>query len=144
MDKFQWSEDVVGYPLRFIRLMIAIVQGRLIRIAIPKLGQQRSICIGLILYAIGMLLFGLAIKSWMMFAFMIPYALGGICSPALQGVMTSKVPKNEQGELQGGLTSLMNLSSIFGPRIMTYIFHFLPAIKHLCTYRGHHTLLHQH
>jgi DHA1 family tetracycline resistance protein-like MFS transporter len=129
MEKFKWTEDIVGYSLGFIGLMVAIVQGGLIRIAIPKLGQQRSIWIGLVLYAIGMLLFGLANQSWMMFAFMIPYALGGICGPALQGVMSNEVPKNEQGELQGGLTSLMSLSSIFGPWFMTYVFYYFTSTK---------------
>ncbi|MEB0250065.1 tetracycline resistance MFS efflux pump, partial [Mucilaginibacter sp. 5B2] len=42
----------------------------------------------------------------------------------LQGVMTNEVPKNEQGELQGGLTSLMSLSSIFGPWFMTFVFYY--------------------
>ncbi|MEQ7800370.1 TCR/Tet family MFS transporter [Pedobacter sp. ASV1-7] len=124
MQKFDWNEDIVGYSLGFIGLMIAIVQGGLIRIAIPKLGQERSIWIGLMFYAIGMVLFGLANQGWMMFAFMIPYALGGIAGPALQGIMTNQVPANEQGELQGSLTSLMSLSSIFGPWFMTYIFYY--------------------
>jgi DHA1 family tetracycline resistance protein-like MFS transporter len=124
IQKFKWSEDVVGYSLGFIGLTIAAVQGGLIRVAIPKLGQQRSIWIGLVLYAVGMLLFGLANQSWMMFAFMIPYALGGIAGPALQGLMTNEVPANEQGELQGDLTSLMSLSSIFGPWFMTYVFYY--------------------
>jgi DHA1 family tetracycline resistance protein-like MFS transporter len=88
------------------------------------LGEHRSISIGLFLYAVGMLLFGLANQGWMMFAFMVPYALGGIAGPALQGVMTNEVPANEQGELQGALTSLMSLSSIFGPWFMTYIFYY--------------------
>lgn len=129
MQKFHWNEDVVGYSLGFIGFMIAVVQGGLIRIAIPKLGQERSIWIGLMLYAIGMVLFGLANKGWMMFAYMIPYALGGIAGPALQGIMTNQVPANEQGELQGGLTSLMSLSSIFGPWFMTYIFYYFTNSK---------------
>lgn len=129
IEKFKWTEDVVGYSLGFIGLMIALVQGGLIRIAIPKLGQERSIWIGLMLYALGMLLFGLATKGWMMFAFMIPYALGGIAGPALQGVMTSEVPPNAQGELQGGLTSLMSLSSVFGPWFMTYTFYYFTSPK---------------
>lgn len=129
MQKFSWDEDLVGYSLGFIGLMIALVQGGLIRIAIPKLGQQRSIWIGLMLYSVGMLLFGLANHSWMMFAYMIPYALGGIAGPALQGVMTNEVPANEQGELQGGLTSLMSLSSIFGPWFMTYLFYYFTSPK---------------
>lgn len=129
MQKFGWNEDVIGYSLGFIGICIAAVQGGVIRIAIPKLGEHRSIWIGLLLYATGMLLFGLANHGWMMFAFMIPYALGGIAGPALQGVMTNEVPANEQGELQGGLTSLMSLSSIFGPCFMTYVFYYFTSTK---------------
>ncbi|RCH55155.1 tetracycline resistance MFS efflux pump [Mucilaginibacter hurinus] len=124
MYKFKWSEDVVGYSLGFVGLMVAIVQGGLIRITIPKLGLQRSIWIGLLLYTVGLALFGVATEGWMMFAFLVPYALGGIAGPALQGIMSNEVPPNEQGELQGGLTSLMSLSAIFGPWIMSYIFYY--------------------
>jgi DHA1 family tetracycline resistance protein-like MFS transporter len=123
MSKFGWNEAWVGYSLGFVGLTIAAVQGGLIRVAIPKLGQERSIWVGLLFYAIGLLLFAIATKGWMMFAFMIPYALGGIAGPALQGVMTHQVPPNEQGELQGALTSLASLSAIFGPWVMTYLFY---------------------
>jgi len=129
MEKFAWSEDIVGYSLGFIGLMIAIVQGGLIRIILPKLGNQRSIWVGLLLYSIGLILFALANKGWMMFVFMIPYAMGGIAGPALQGIMSNQVPNNEQGELQGGLTSLMSLSAIFGPWIMTYLFYYFTGPK---------------
>lgn len=63
----------------------------------------------------------------MMFAFMIPYALGGIAGPAVQGILSGKVPSNEQGELQGALTSLMSLTSIVGPILMTGLFAFFTA-----------------
>ena len=122
IEKFQWSKAMVGYSLGFVGLMVAVVQGGLIRILIPKIGQERSIWIGLLLYSIGLILFAFASKSWMMFAFLIPYCLGGIAGPALQGYMSNSVPANEQGELQGGLTSLVSLSTIFGPVIMTWSF----------------------
>ncbi|MNM94534.1 Tetracycline resistance protein, class C [compost metagenome] len=60
----------------------------------------------------------------MMFVFLIPYCLGGICGPALQSVITKNVPSNEQGELQGALTSLMSATSIIGPPMMTNLFYF--------------------
>ncbi|MDB5031096.1 TCR/Tet family MFS transporter [Mucilaginibacter sp.] len=123
MSKFGWNEAWVGYSLGFVGLTVALVQGGLIRIAIPKLGKHRSIWIGLLFYAAGLILFAFATKGWMMFAFMIPYALGGIAGPALQGTITEQVPPNEQGELQGALTSLASLSSIFGPWLMTYLFY---------------------
>jgi DHA1 family tetracycline resistance protein-like MFS transporter len=71
-----------------------------------------------------MLLFGLATQSWMMFAFLVPYCLGGIAGPALQAIISSHVPPTEQGELQGALTSLMSATTIVGPLIMTNLFAF--------------------
>lgn len=123
MEKFAWNEEWVGYSLAFVGLMVAIVQGWLIRFIIPKIGQQRSVYVGLGLYAVGFFLFGIASAGWMMFAFLIPYCMGGIAGPSLQGIMSSQVPPNEQGELQGALTSLMSLTSIIGPVMMTWIFH---------------------
>jgi DHA1 family tetracycline resistance protein-like MFS transporter len=124
MDKFHWNEAMIGYSLGAVGLFVAVVQGGLIRLIIPKLGQERSIWVGLLLYAGGLLLFAFATKGWMMFAFLVPYCLGGIAGPALQGYMSNSVPANEQGELQGGLTSLMSVSSIFGPLLMTESFYF--------------------
>jgi len=124
MDKFHWNETWVGYSLGFVGLMIALVQGGLIRIILPKLGNERSIWVGLLLYASGLLLFAFATKGWMMFAFLIPYCLGGIAGPALQGYMSNSVPANEQGNLQGGLTGLMSISSILGPLLMTESFYY--------------------
>jgi DHA1 family tetracycline resistance protein-like MFS transporter len=98
------------------------VQGGLTRVVNPKLGNANSIYIGLILYSLGMLLFAFASQSWMMFVFLIPYCLGGICGPALQSVMAGYVPSNEQGELQGSLTGLMSLTTIIGPPLMANIF----------------------
>lgn len=122
MEKFHWNARWVGYSLGFVGLMIALVQGGLIRIVIPKIGQKNAVYVGLLLYVVGFVLFAFASKGWMMFAFMIPYGLGGIAGPALQGIMSNKVPANEQGELQGGLTSMMSVTSIIGPVLMTWLF----------------------
>jgi len=122
MQKFNWDEKWVGYSLGFVGLLIALVQGLLIRLTIPRLGQKWSIYTGLLLYTVGLTLFAFASKGWMMFAFLVPYCLGGICGPALQGVISTQVPASEQGELQGALTSLMSATAIIGPPIMTNLF----------------------
>jgi len=122
MEKFSWNEAWVGYSLGFVGIMSALVQGWLIRLTIPKLGQQKSIWIGLLFYSAGLFLFAFATKGWMMFAILVPYCLGGIAGPALQGLISQEVPPNEQGELQGGLTSLMSATTIIGPPLMTSLF----------------------
>ena len=124
IGKFQWTEQMVGYSLAFIGLMIALVQGGLIRYVIPKIGQEKSLYIGLFLYSLGVMLFAFAANTWMMFAFCVVYCLGGIAGPAIQGIISSHVPANEQGELQGSLTSLMSLTTIFGPLLMTSLYSF--------------------
>ena len=48
--------------------------------------------------------------------------MGGICGPALQGIISSQVPANEQGALQGALTGLMSATSIVGPLLMSQLF----------------------
>lgn len=124
IKKFNWDTGLQGISLAVIGLLIAIVQGGLIRFTLPKLGHERSIWMGLLFYSAGLILFAFATRGWMMFAFLVPYCLGGIAGPALQGYISNNVPANAQGELQGGLTSLMSLSSIFGPLVMTDAFYF--------------------
>jgi MFS transporter, DHA1 family, tetracycline resistance protein len=124
MYQFKWSEALVGASLGFVGLLVGVVQGGLIRWINPKLGNQKSIVYGLFLYALGMLLFAFATETWMMFVFLIPYCLGGICGPAIQALISENIPANEQGEIQGTLTSLISLTSIIGPPLMTGIFAF--------------------
>lgn len=124
MYEFSWTEKMVGISLGVVGLLVGLVQGVLIRWTTPKFGEQKSIYYGLTLYAIGMLLFAFASEGWMMFVFLIPYCLGGICGPALQSVITKNVPSGEQGELQGALTSLMSATSIIGPPLMTNLFYY--------------------
>ena len=122
IEKFDWSEKLVGYSLGFIGLLAAIVQGGLIRVIIPKLGNVKSVYFGMIFYILGLSLFSFAEEGWMVFAFAIPLSLGGISGPALQGIMTNKIPDDEQGEFQGGMTSLVSLTAIIGPLLMTNLF----------------------
>ncbi|MEM9856378.1 MAG: TCR/Tet family MFS transporter [Bacteroidota bacterium] len=126
-ELFAWDPAWIGYSLTFVGIMVALVQGVLIRWLLPLLGQNRAVYIGLALYAVGFLLFGLATQEWMMFAFTIVYTLGGIAGPALQGIMSNEVPSTAQGELQGGLTSLISVTSIIGPPLMTSMFYYFTS-----------------
>ncbi len=122
IHRFNWDNKTVGISLGVVGVLVGTVQAGLTRVINPKIGNEKSVYSGLGLYAIGMLLFGLANQSWMMFVFLVPYCLGGIAQPAIQAIMSGKVPPNEQGELQGTLTSVMSLSSIIGPLVMNNLF----------------------
>lgn len=127
MEAFDWSVTLVGISLGLVGLLMAIVQGGLVRYLNPKLGSIKSIYVGLTFYFLGLVMIALAPKGWMIFPILIPFSLGGIANPAVQSIISNEVPDNEQGELQGALSSLMGLTSIVGPVLMTNIFSYFTA-----------------
>jgi len=122
IEKFQWTTTMIGLSLAVVGLVFAAVQGGLIRIILPKLGQYRTVYTGLLLYATGFLLYAFATHSWMMYAITVVYCMGAIAGPALQGIIAGEVPPNAQGELQAAFASLMSITSVIGPLLMNSIF----------------------
>jgi DHA1 family tetracycline resistance protein-like MFS transporter len=127
MYRFDWDATTVGYSLTLVGLIVAFVQAVLINWVVKKFGQFKTVVIGMAFWCTGLFLFAFATQSWMMFAFIIPYCLGGIAGPTLQGIISNEVPNNKQGELQGALTSIMSLTNIIGPVLMTFIFYSFTA-----------------
>lgn len=122
MEKFAWDEKMVGISLGVVGFCVAIVQGGLTRIVIPKIGEVKSVYFGLTISCLGFIGFAFSPTGAIMLAMIVPYCLGGFAGPSLQGIVSNKVPQNQQGELQGALTSLVSFTSIFGPPMMTGLF----------------------
>ena len=124
MLRFGWDARMVGISLTIVGLAVAVVQGGLIRLIIPKIGQKRAVFVGMGFYVLSLLGFAFATQGWMALLLVIPYAFAGITGPAIQGIISGQVPPNEQGELQGALASLMSLTAIISPVLMTNLFAF--------------------
>ncbi len=122
IEKFNWSEQQIGFSLMFVGLVVSLVQGLLIGKLVGIWGQRRTILIGFTSWTIGMSLFALASEPWMLYAFTIPYAFGGIASPTLQSLVSNQIPDNEQGNLQGALTGMVSLTAIVGPILSSSVF----------------------
>ncbi len=121
---YKWSDREIGYSLTFVGVMIALVQGGLIKRAQKVFGTNKTVFVGLAFYIVGLCLLAFARESWMLYAFTFVYCFGGIAPPSLQGIISSRVPANEQGELQGMMTALTSLSTVLSPIIMTNLFYF--------------------
>lgn len=122
MERYHWDERMVGLSLGFIGTLLAIVQAGLLRIIIPKLGLEKSILIGSALYMIAMPLMGAAYAPWLLFVAIVPYVFAGITGTAIQSLVSNETPANEQGQIQGGLTSIISLTAIIGPPVMSWLF----------------------
>lgn len=121
-EKFGWSPLDIGLSLSFVGIMVAIVQGGLVGPIVKKIGEVNAIYTGFIFNAFGLFMMGVVPYGWMVYLVIVPYAFGGLAGPSLQSIMTSEVPKNSQGELQGGIASIMTLTAIVGPLLMTGVF----------------------
>jgi DHA1 family tetracycline resistance protein-like MFS transporter len=115
--RFGWDERANGLSLALVGLMAAVVQGGLVAPAIRRFGERRSILFGLGLATFTFLGYGLATQGWMMLAIIFVGSLGGVAGPAIQGLVAGTVQAQDQGKIQGALTSLMSLTSIFAPLI---------------------------
>jgi DHA1 family tetracycline resistance protein-like MFS transporter len=122
IEKFNWSTKEIGYSLGFVGVMITLVQGGLIRVVIPRFGEFRTVYLGLTLMAIGFVGFSISDVGWLMYVFILPFSMAGLAFPAIRSIMSNRVPENVQGELQGALTSLVSLTAIASPIIMTNLF----------------------
>jgi DHA1 family tetracycline resistance protein-like MFS transporter len=80
------------------------------------------VVIGFIVGTVEFIAYALASQGWMLYAIMIIGGVGMMGGQALQGILSHQVGEDEQGTLQGALTSLASMMGIFGPIIATTIF----------------------
>lgn len=129
MLKFEWDEAMVGYSLAVVGVLVAIVQAGLIKYIVRFFGQRKTVYIGFVMWTIGMFLFAFAPTSFLLMLSLVPYCLGGAGGPTIQSIVSNNVPKNEQGELQGAMTSLISVAAIIGPVAMTSVFYYFTNEK---------------
>lgn len=136
MYKFDWSKSMVGYSLGLVGIVVAIVQGLLVKHTIRWFGEKKTIVIGYVSWILGLLMFAFVNESWLLFLAVIPYCLGGIATPTIQSIVSNFYTSDEQGELQGALTSLISLTAVIGPVIMTEIFSYFTSKNALFIFPG--------
>ena len=122
IEKFDWSEAQIGYSLGFVGVMMAIVQGGLIRVIIPRLGAERAALFGLAASTVACVGIALAQSGLAIYGWCVISGLAGLAMPAIQGVMANQIPQNEQGELQGAIGCVGSIAAIIGPLLMTQSF----------------------
>ena len=127
MEKFSWSESQIGLSLGFAGVFMILVQAFLIRWAIPAMGAFRTGLIGLLALIVGFCGYAFAASGWQLYPWLAVASISGFVTPALQSVMTSQIPANAQGELQGALSSLSSITAILGPLLMTQLFAYYSA-----------------
>lgn len=127
--RYGWDTKETGLSLALVGLTAAIVQGGLARKLIPRLGERRAAIVGFTIMAIALTGYGLAPEGWIVYPLIVFGSLSGIAVPAIQGMISRTVGDNEQGGIQGSLTSLQSVAGAIGPPLATAIFGYFISEK---------------
>lgn len=127
--RFHWNSWEQGLSLAFFGAMTALFQALLLPILLPRLGERRALVVGLLSSMVGYVLYGLATEGWMLYIIIAVTGLSFFVQPAAQGLISNAVPADEQGAIQGALTSLLSLTAIIGPIVATALFSYFTAAE---------------
>jgi MFS transporter, DHA1 family, tetracycline resistance protein len=117
--RLHWSEAAIGGSLAFVGVLMAFTQGVLTGKIVPRVGEYRAVLIGVGSGLLSLLALAFATTTWAAYAAISIGVLQGLAYPSMNAIMSKAVPPDEQGELQGGVASMMSLTTIVGPVIMT-------------------------
>lgn len=120
--RYGWTPRDVGLSLMIVGTAAILVQGKLVGFILPRIGERRGVILGLALAGTATMLYGVVPKGWMIYPLIFVGALGGIWGPAVQTLITRRIPPDEQGTVQGTLASLSSLATVFAPPIGAWSF----------------------
>jgi DHA1 family tetracycline resistance protein-like MFS transporter len=113
--RFGWDQRMIGISLAYVGTITTLAQVFVTRRAVPALGERRAALLGMAFGLTGFLGNALVPRSWMVFPIMTVAAFQGLVYPSFNSTLSRRVSASEQGELQGGVASLMSVASIVGP-----------------------------
>ena len=120
--RFGWDSRMVGLSFGLFGLAVAIVQGLLIRPILRHIGEFNAVIVGLSIDVVAFVALAFITNGTIALILTPVTALGSIAGPALQGLMSRAAGDDQQGELQGVVTSVNAVALIVAPLIMTQIF----------------------
>lgn len=127
--RYHWTELQTGLSLAAVGVMAGVVQGGLTKRVVGSLGEKKTVLYGLTMAIFFYAAYGFATQGWMIYLCIVLGSLAGLVTPAVQSLMTQSVPKNEQGELQGALSSLSSVAGVAGPLASTRLFGYFVSDK---------------
>ncbi|MFK7821298.1 MAG: TCR/Tet family MFS transporter [Planctomycetaceae bacterium] len=117
--RYGWDELTNGLALGLVGIMAIIVQGGMVRPMIKRLGERNAVLFGMGIAFLAFMGYAFASQGWMVYCVIIFGSIGGIAGPAVQSIVAKSVDPSEQGQMQGAITSLRSVTSIFAPLIFT-------------------------
>ncbi len=130
--RFHWGPQLNGMMLAGVGVSQAVVEGVLLRHVTGRLGERRTAIVGYVAGALGYMTLAIALAGWAMVPAVALIALGGLATPSVRAMVSSRGEADNQGEMQGLLSAVEGLTAIVAPlltAVLFYVFtqHLLPV-----------------
>jgi MFS transporter, DHA1 family, tetracycline resistance protein len=120
--RYHWTPQLTGYAFTGVGVGSTIVSAFLISLAIKKLGEVKTLYTGWICGLAGFAVLAVAPNTAISLIAIPLLSLWGLGSPAMQSLMTRRVDKSAQGQLQGALMSMFGVAGMIAPLVFTEVF----------------------
>ena len=121
-EVFDWPTLYIGLSLAAYGVLLAIVQGGLMRVLIRWIGDFRTLMLGMIAGLIGMIGFGFTATVQALVVFLLMAALSDLVPALMTAMAANQADEDRQGVVQGVIASLSSVAAILSPLVMTSLF----------------------
>ncbi len=116
---YGFSVTQVGLTLAAVGVGSTLVQGGLLRVALPRFGERKLVIVGIASLVVAAVIYTFAVSVWEVYLGIAIGSLQGFVQPAMAGLNSRAVDARSQGELQGAVQSIGSIAAIFGPPLYT-------------------------
>jgi DHA1 family tetracycline resistance protein-like MFS transporter len=116
-----WTEKQIGYSLAASGAGMVVIQSMVLGRMLKRFGEARTAVIGITAGALVFTGYIFARENWMIFLLLAFGAIQAMAYPSMNGLLSRMVDPSHQGALQGGMSSLMSLTWVLAPLVMTQV-----------------------
>lgn len=124
---FGWSDNIISYLYVLLGVVMVLTQMVLLPKLFPILGNKNLYYMAFYCFIASMFFMGVAWVWWMMVLALVLVAMSGIANSINANIFSSAVSPQQQGEVQGALSSVYSLGAIIGPFIASWQFKFFAS-----------------
>ncbi|MEZ5722888.1 MAG: MFS transporter [Paracoccaceae bacterium] len=126
-EAYGWPAALIGGSFAFYGIGVAVTQGAVLPALIPRIGEYRTLILGVAAGIVALVALGLTPPAFLVFVLIPISCLADMVPPTATAMMSNLVAEDRQGVLQGVIASLGSIAAVIAPLIVTPLFHAFAA-----------------